>query len=145
MSAYIDTSVLGAYYCREALNAAVDAALGRVEGPVISALSEVEFCSLVKRKERLRELNKTQAREILDLFGNHIAEGFYRRLAVTHDHFSRARQLITTGKVALRTLDALHLAVALTEAVPLLTADKQLATAAKRHRCKVTLIQGVGG
>jgi predicted nucleic acid-binding protein len=141
MSAYIDTSVLGAYYCREALNAAVDAALGRVETPVISALSEVEFCSLVAKKERLRELNKAQAREILDLFGSHVAEGYYRRLTVTHEHFLKARQLITSGKVALRTLDALHLAVALTEAVPLLTADKQLATAAKRHRCKVTLIQ----
>jgi predicted nucleic acid-binding protein len=62
-------------------------------------------------------------------------------VAVTHDHFSRAGQLITSGKVALRTLAALHLAVALNEAVPLLTADRQLATAAKRHQCKVTLIQ----
>jgi uncharacterized protein len=141
MSAYIDTSVLGAYYCREALNTAVDSALGRVEGPVISALSEVEFCSLVAKKQRLRELNKAQVRGILDLFGNHIAEGFYRRVAMTHDHFSMARQLITSGRVALKTLDALHLAVALNEAVPLLTADRQLATAAKRHRCKVTLIQ----
>src|SRR5664279_4854450 len=136
MSAYVDTSVLGAYYCRETLNAAVDAVLGGIETPVVSALSEVEFCSLIAKKQRLRELNKAQAREILDLFGSHVAEGFYRRLAVTLEHFARARQLIMSGKVALRTLDALHLAVALTEALPLLTADRQLATAAKRHRCK---------
>jgi uncharacterized protein len=141
MSVYIDTSVLGAYYCHEPLNAEVDDILGHIEAPVISVLTEVEFCSLIAKKRRLKELNGTQAGEILALFGNHIAEGFYRRVTVSHEHFSKARQLITSSEVPLKTLDALHLAVALTETISLLTADKQLATAAKRHKCKVRLVQ----
>ena len=49
MSAYIDTSVLGAYYCPEPGSVAAEKALLRIEGPVISALSEVEFVSLVSK------------------------------------------------------------------------------------------------
>ena len=66
--AYIDTSVLGAYYCPESLSAAAEDALRRIEAPVISILSEVEFCSLISKKRRLKELNQRQATEILDLF-----------------------------------------------------------------------------
>src|SRR6202043_3502154 len=65
-SAYIDTSVLGAYYCPELLSAAAEDALRRIEAPVISTLSEVEFCSLISKKRRLKEFNPRQAKEILD-------------------------------------------------------------------------------
>ena len=74
MSAYIDTSVLGAYYCPEALSSAVEEALRKIEAPVISMLSELEFCSLIAKKRWLKELNALQSRRILDLFGNHVSE-----------------------------------------------------------------------
>lgn len=141
MSAYLDTSVLGAYYCPEPLSSAIDEVLRKFEAPIISMLSEVEFCSLIAKKQRNRELNERQAHEVLELFANHVAEGFYRRVAMTHEHFSRARQLLTSRGVILYTLDALHLAVALAESVPLVTADKQLASAARRHKCKTVLLQ----
>ena len=140
MSAYVDTSVLGAYYCPEALSSAVEDALRRIEAPVISILSELEFCSLIAKKRRLKELNALQARRILDLFGNHVSEGFYRRMSLTGEHYLKARQLIGATQIPLHTLDALHLAAALAEELPLLTADKGLAAAAKRHRSKVILI-----
>ena len=140
-SAYVDTSVLGAYYCPEPLSAAAETALRDLATPVISTLTEVEFASLIARKRRLRELTERQARAILDLFGGHVAEGFYRRVPLGTEHFLRARELVATLSSALRTLDALHLAAALAENLPLLTADRDLARAAKRHEAAAILLR----
>ena len=93
-AAYIDTSVLGAYYCPEAISAAAENALRRIETPVISHLTELEFASLMAKKRRLKEITTAQAQQILELFSTHIAEGSYRRIAVTSEHFLKARQLI---------------------------------------------------
>jgi predicted nucleic acid-binding protein len=139
--AYIDTSVLGAYYCPELLSGAAENALRRIKVPVISSWSDVEFASLISRKRRLTEVNEHQAQEILDLFGTHVAEGSYRRIAVTTGHFLKARQLIVAPKIGLHTLDALHLSIAITETLALMTADRDLAKAAKRHRSSVILVK----
>ena len=140
-SAYIDTSILGAYYCPEPLSTAAEQTLRRVKAPVISVLSEVEFCSLISRKRRLKELREQQAKAILDLFGSHVAEGFYRRISLENEHFIKARQLVASMDSSLRTLDALHLAVALIEAITLVTADREFASAAKRHKSDVILVK----
>ena len=138
--AYVDTSVLGAYYCPESLSAAAERALKKVRAPVISPLSEVEFASLISRKRRLGEVGAGQARQVLDLFESHVAEGYYRRMELTTEHFLRARQLIASPGSTLATLDAVHLASAITASIPLLTADKELARAAKHHGHRVTLV-----
>jgi uncharacterized protein len=140
-SAYIDTSVLGAYYCPATLSAAAENALRRIKTPVISNLTEVEFASLISRKRRLKELNERQAQEILELFSTHVAEGSYRRVPATTEHFLKARQLIFAPKIVLHTLDALHLSIAITESLSLMTADRDFAKAAKRHQCPVILIK----
>ena len=140
-TAYIDTSVIGAYYCPELLSSAAETALRAVRSPVISPLVEVEFCSLVAKKRRLRELTERQARSILDLFGNHVAEGFYHRIEVTTDHFLAARRLVGSMQSPLHTLDGLHLAAALSGKLPLVTADQQLAKAARRHKNPVILVR----
>ena len=140
-SAYVDTSVLGAYYCPEALSAAAERTLRAIEVPVISTLTEVELASLVARKRRLGELTSRQAMDVLKLFQTHVDEGFYRRLSVGAEHYLRARELIGSLATALHTLDALHLAVALGEDLPLLTADRDLVRAARRHRARTMLLR----
>jgi uncharacterized protein len=140
-SAYIDTSVLGAYYCPETLSDSAENALRRIKTPVISNLTEVEFASLISKKRRLEEITAAQAQEILELFSTHIAEGSYRRVAVTTEHFLKARQLIAAPKIVLHTLDALHLSIAITENLSLMTADRDLAKAAKRHKSAVALVK----
>jgi uncharacterized protein len=140
-SAYIDASVLGAYYCPEALSVTAENALRKIKAPVISSLSEVEFASLLSKKRRLKEINDVQFQEILDLFSTHVAEGSYRRIAVTTEHFLKARQLIAGPKIILHTLDALHLSIATTENLSLMTADRDFAKAAKRHQCPVILVK----
>jgi predicted nucleic acid-binding protein len=140
-TAYIDTSVLGAYYCPETLSAAAEAALRMIRAPVISLLSEVEFASLISRKRRLKEINARQAGQILDLFSTHVAEGSYRRVSVTTEQFLQARHLVAAAKASLHTLDALHLSIALSEDLPLMTADRDLAKAAKRHESAIILVK----
>ena len=115
--------------------------LRRIKAPVISSLSEVEFASLIAKKRRLKEINAAQAQEILDLFSAHIAEGSLRRITVTTEHFLKARQLIAGPKIVLHTLDALHLSLAITENLSLMTADRGLAKAAKRHKSAVILVK----
>jgi predicted nucleic acid-binding protein len=140
-SAYVDTSVLGAYYCPEPLSSAAEAALLNLQEPCISALTEVEFASLIARKRRLKELSEREAGEVLRLFGQHVAEGYYRRLSLGAEHFLRARDLIASMTSALSTLDGLHLSVALAAGIPLLTADRDFARAARRHDAAATLIK----
>jgi predicted nucleic acid-binding protein len=140
-SAYVDTSVLGAYYCPEPLSHAAEAALLRLQEPCISPLTEVEFASLIARKRRLRELSEREAGEVLRLFGQHVADGYYRRLSLGAEHFLRARDLIASMTSALGTLDALHLSVTLSAGIPLLTADRDFARAARRHDAAATLIK----
>lgn len=140
-AAYIDTSVLGAYYCPEALSAVAEQALRQIAAPVISLLSEVEFASLLSRKRRLKELSELQVRQILDLFETHVAEGFYRRISLSAGQFLRARHLIASRIGSLHTLDALHLATAISESLPLMTADREFARAAKHHKRPVILVK----
>ncbi|HEX4025797.1 MAG TPA: type II toxin-antitoxin system VapC family toxin [Steroidobacteraceae bacterium] len=135
-SAYIDTSVLGAYYCPEPLSPAAESALRDVEAPVISNLVQLEFSSLVARKRQLKELDARKAAQVLSAFNDHVDGGFYRRIPIGAEHFIRAQQLVETA-TALRTLDALHLAAALIEGIPILTADGQLAGAAKKLHARV--------
>ncbi len=73
---------------------------------------------------------------MLELFQTHVDEGHYRRLTLGAEHYLRARELIGSLTTALHTLDALHLAAALGEDLPLLTADRDLARAARRHRAR---------
>lgn len=141
MSAYVDTSVLGAYYCPEPLSPAAEEALRRVEGPVISSLTEVEFFSLIAKKYRLKELTEPKARRTLGTFTAHVADGYYRRLTLTAEHYAKARSLIGAFNTALHTLDALHLALAISEKLPLLTADSTLAAAARKFKVKTTLVK----
>lgn len=140
-SAYIDTSVLGAYYCPEPLSGAAEDALLRLQEPCISALTEVEFASLIARKRRLRELGGREAGEVLRQFGQHVTDGYYRRLPLGTEHLLRARDLVASMTGALSTLDALHLSVAMSAGVAILTADRSFARAARRHDAATILVK----
>lgn len=139
-NAYIDTSVLGAYYCPEALSAKAQDALRKIELPVISLLTEVEFFSLIAKKKRTRDFGETNARAILMRFQAHVDEGYYHRLLPVSDHYLEARDMIADFKMNLRTLDAIHLALTVAENLALITADRTMANAAKRLRVTSTLI-----
>jgi len=137
---YVDTSVPGAYHCPETLSDKAENALRRIPGQVISSLSHVEFCSLISRRRQLRKLGELQANEILSLFDSHVAQGIYRRVSLSTGHDLKARQLVSEAGNGLRTLDALHLAAAVTESLKMLTADPSLAKIANKFKTGVIVL-----
>lgn len=137
---YLDTSVLGALYIPEALSPAAAATVGAAP-PAISALTEVEFASIVARRLRERTISAADGALVLRTFDTHLADRRYRRLPVVSDTFAEAGKLLRSGAAPLSTLDALHLAIAISSREPVCTADRQFARAAARHGAKVQLIR----
>ncbi len=137
---YLDTSVLGALYIPEALSAAATSAVGAAP-PAISALTEVEFASVVARRLRERTISVADGALVLRTFDAHVADRRYRRLPVIAETFIEAGRLLRSGAAPLSTLDALHLAIAASNRETLCTADRQLARAAVRLGAKVHLIR----
>jgi len=77
-------------------------------------------------------MTKADATKIIDCFTRHISSGYYEILAVSRADYQMAQRLIQQTSAALRSLDGLHLAIALRAQRTLATADKALAKAAKQ-------------
>ena len=128
---YVDTSVLVAYYCPEAMSGQVQDLLREQETPALSLLTEVELTSAVAKKVRLNELGSVEGKRILAKFASHVDVGLFRVISVESHHWRLARGWIGLFTAPLRTLDALHLAIASDEALQLVTSDKSLYEAAE--------------
>jgi predicted nucleic acid-binding protein len=137
---YIDTSVLVAYYCPETLSERVDQIVEELQQPVISLLVEVELHSALARKVREGNLSRENGIDIRSQFQSHIQQRLYRKVPVETEHFRTARDWISHFASPLRTLDGLHLAIAWTNGLKLLTADSLLAKSAKEFEVDVQLI-----
>ena len=128
---YLDTSVLAAYYCPEAISVRAERAILRCEAPAISRLVEVELYSAVARKRREGKLSDADANRIVTQFRIHLDDGCFRVFPVENEHFELARDWIGQFVTPLRTLDALHLALCFASDAVLLTADAELGRAAR--------------
>ena len=77
----------------------------------------------------------------LEQFRAHQDEGLYRKLEIGAPHYEQARRWVEVFRPPLRTLDALHLSVAAGANAALLTADVQLARAARALRLRCRLLR----
>ena len=127
---YIDTSVLVAYYCPETLSEQVQSFLGEQLKPAVSDLTEVELFSAVARKVRMGDLNQLDGNRILSKFLSHLNGGLFTIIPIESQHWRIARGWIGLFNTSLRTLDALHLAVASAGDFTLVTSDRRLLQAA---------------
>ena len=112
-----------AYYCPEPMSAAVQKWLRRQRDPAISDLVEVEMISAIARKVRDRHMSRQDARRVATTFTTHLQSGYYVRLPVQRAHYQLAWDWIGAFDIPIRTLDALHLAVAHVGGLRLATAD----------------------
>ena len=128
---YIDTSVLVAYYCPEPLSEKAEKLLVSYSRPAISSLTEVEFFSAVSGKVRKKEINLRDAHRVTGRFMAHMDAGHYAYIPIEGHHYRLARDWVGMFRVELRTLDAIHLAVASSEGLTLLTSDQGLFKSAK--------------
>jgi predicted nucleic acid-binding protein len=142
LNPYLDTSVLVAYYCPEPLSRQVQELLVESVKPAISYLTEVELYSAVARKVRAREISGVDGNRILAKFSAHMDLNLFKILPTEYHHWRLARGWIGLFSTPLRTLDALHLAVASAEERELITADKSLWRSADMLGVEVRFIDG---
>lgn len=128
---YLDTSVLVAYYCPEAMSEQVQKILSEQTGSALSLLTQVELTSAVAKKIRAKELSSEDGNRILAKFISHVDTGLFQIISVEDYHWQLAKNWIGLFTTPLRTLDALHLAIAANEELQLVTADKALFQAAE--------------
>lgn len=137
---YLDTSVLAAYYCPEALSGKVEKMVLELPAPAISYLTELELVSAISRKIREKNISSAAGNKIINLFQSHLDHNLYQWVAIDHHHYRKALSWISQFNTPLRTLDALHLAIVATENATLVTADRQLADAARVYGVEFILI-----
>lgn len=137
---YFDTSLLVPFYCPEVHSLAAERALVNSSQPCISLLSQTEFSSALSLKLRMGQIDIATAHRILGEFENHLVGGYYSCFPMRATEIELARDWIAQFSTPLRTLDALHLAIAHTNGCELLTADKGLDKSAKILHVSCSLV-----
>lgn len=130
MIVYFDTSVLVAYYTVEDRTSDAAAIVERAELPVISDICIAELNVVIRRKQREGFLSPQAADAVLALFDEHVRASFVR-IALDDGHLGETRRLPVAIEAPLRTLDALHLAVAADAGGAIATFDDRLADASR--------------
>ncbi len=129
---YLDTSALAKWYLNEALSDTVDEYMSTLSYALISSLTIVEMRSLLLRRKRLKELDSGVVERIWSTFQEDQAVGSLVVLEITSESMSAATRLLDRVEAPLRSLDAMHLAVAeAARASECATADRLMATAAR--------------
>lgn len=129
--AYLDTSILGSFYCLETLSPAVNQALASLSVALISPLVEVEFISLLSMKVRTGDLDRSAAQQTRQQYLKHKSHRLFRLVSVGENEYQSAARLLAQFNSSLHALDALHLATASANRQPIWTTDKLMATSAK--------------
>jgi predicted nucleic acid-binding protein len=134
---YIDTSALAKCYFLEKNSQEVESFLSakfqqNAKSLVISSLSKLEMDCAINRKLRARLIDESYQQSVINLFAQHVEQAFYTTLRVDDICYEQAKKLIAQTQYPLRSLDALHLAIARhANIAELITADKVMADTAR--------------
>lgn len=133
MTLYVDTSALAKWYVAETDSNAFDDFIRDHAGAHISRLTVVELRCMLARRRRNHEITGRVESAAFTLFESHVRDGLLVVLSMNDAHFVSASEILTTlRRYPLRTLDALHLAVARAHgARSIATADQVMVGAAK--------------
>lgn len=133
MSAYIDTSALAKCYVREPRSLEVLDWVERQGAPTTAVLTLVEFRCLLARRKRAGQIDAVLEQRALAAFDGHVRDAAWKIQPLSVGDYASARDLIAIDPaVALRALDALHLAAARAcGATVFATADRIQADAAE--------------
>ena len=142
-SRFLDSSAVAKFYHPELGSAVVEQiVLDPAASILISRLSVVEVQSVFAGKVRSGAISAGDAADLRRRFFEDVANGLFRIVALTNEHYEKAGQLIEcyVASHGLRTLDSLQLAVALSlhragAVEDFVVADRVL--------CKVAAIEGV--
>jgi predicted nucleic acid-binding protein len=130
---YLDTSALAKWYLAESRSEEVSAYIVGLDVAVVSTLTKTEMRCVLARRKRMQEYDTNVEAQIYATFLDDISQGHLLALKVEDKHLESAANLITMlPEHALRTLDALHLAIAQHHGLDrIATADALFAKAAE--------------
>ncbi len=131
------TSYAYAYYVPETHSAKAEHLLDSNPQRVISPLVLTEVSSALRRKIHDKTLPRADAQTAWEDFKQDVATGIFRLTELERRHFDHAAAQIWQTKDRLRTLDAVHLAVADLDGLTLVTADDLMAKVGKDLGIKV--------
>ncbi len=136
---YVDTSALAKWYLNEPRSAEFEAWITSFPAARVSALTVVEMRSLLARRRRMGDLEAVLESRVFATFLEDIRLGFLLREPLQDRHAAGALNLMASlPDIPLRTLDALHLAIACDAGSDTLaTADRVMASAAERWGLRV--------
>ena len=121
---YVDTGIVGSYLYPESFSDEVESVLQSIAVCSISHLTEVEFYSLSARKMRTGQCTEAQVRHAIMKFDSLLEQGYFHRVAVSPDDYRRSKYYLSGLNTNLRTLDALHIAMAERLGATLITSDR---------------------
>lgn len=137
---YLDTSALVAYYIPEALSQVIQARLRIATTVIVSEWVQTEFVAALSLRQRIGDLSLADVQQVTTLFVKHLDDNLYDSLHLNSVVYRQARDYITRFDLPLKAPDALHLAAAALEGLPLITADRQLARNAETLGIAVELL-----
>jgi predicted nucleic acid-binding protein len=139
---YVDSSALAKLYVPEVDSDRLESFLHGRTDLMISELAITEVLSAVARRRRDGELQVNQANQIRDALLADAQSGAFKRLDLDPTvHREAERLLFTTDAVALRTLDALHIALAFSgTATHIVTFDHRMAEAATQAGLRIIAV-----
>jgi predicted nucleic acid-binding protein len=129
---YIDTSALAKWYLNEPRSEEFEIFIRRQESAAISRLTVLEFRSLLARRRRSKEIDPRIENRVFSTFETDVRKGFLVVHPLQDAHALAAIEILARLRNhPLRSLDALHLAIAQDlGAMCMATADRVLAEAA---------------
>jgi predicted nucleic acid-binding protein len=130
---YLDTSALAKWYLTESRSEEVSAYIVGLDVAIVSTLTKTEMRCLLARRKRMQEFDTNVEAQIYATFLDDISQAHLLALKVEDKHLESAANLITMlPEHTLRTLDALHLAIAQHHGLErIATADALFAKAAE--------------
>lgn len=132
MSVYLDASALVALFVADPLSTQAQAAVANVsEDLVVSDYASLEFSASMRRFARTRMLSAKDARAAVQEFDAWTSATCWKAETTAAD-ISSAVVFVRREDLALRSSDAVHVAIAHRIGARLLTFDKKLASNARR-------------
>ena len=131
---YLDTSALAKWYLNERRSEEFEEFISREPSADVSRLTVLEFRCLLSRRRRTHDIDGRLESRIIAEFEKDVRDGHLFVHPLTDTHASAAVEILTRFPAhTLRTLDALHLAIARSiKASRIATADRILAEVAAR-------------
>jgi uncharacterized protein len=144
---YVDTSALAKWYLDEPGADEFAAFMQTTPQVLTSRLVLVEMRCLLARRRRAGDLSRDEELATFSLFTDQVAQGYVSVRPVPDALYASARELIDRlAGIALRTLDALHLAAAQAAgARELATADRVMGDAAQALGLRLRYFGAPGG